>query len=919
VSDAEDKKGKRPNKEEPGPTISFDRDVLGPSAQLGQFRIEHELGRGGMGVVYLAHDTKLDRKVAIKSLPAEVVGNPEILSRLKREAKILASLNHRNIAAIYDELEADDKRYLILEYVAGDTLTERIKRGAVPWEKALSIALQVAEGLYAAHNRAVIHRDLKPGNIKITDEENIKLLDFGIAKAVRIERPDDESNLTKPGKIIGTPVYMSPEQVRGEVVDHRSDIWSFGCVLFEMLTGKVPFAAKTSSDVVANILKQEPDWQSLPSKTPANIRVLLRRCLEKDRQRRLQHIGDAVIEIQETLNLPPNVPPQTTTLAAVSDRSGWPRLAAATAAGVILSAIVIGIVFWVRGPSESLQGMPAKNFIIYPKTDLALEGLWHHALAFSPDGGLLAYIEQDTDGRRRIYLRSMDSFEAIRLPGTEGAISPFFSADGQWVAYVDHFQRVLKKVSIKGGDPIVLAECTQFRGGSWGPDDRIVFTPTVRGGLWRISASGEGLEELTSVDPNIGENGHHWPQILPDGKHVLFTNRRVGGIKEHQIEIYSLETGKRSVLFKGGSYARYVSTGHIFYGRSESLYAVAFDLSRQKVSGSHVPVVPDVITTGSGSAQFAFARDGSLAYLPVLARHTELEPVLVTRDGNVTRLAMAKRNYHSVSVSPDGVRVSLMVEEGGNSELWIYDSERRTANRLTNDFGTSNGVWTPDSRQLIYASSGTPTLYRQDADGASERKVLAKLDRNFSPTSCSPDGLEVLIVTSDPNRPKLDEDIWVVSLDEEGKARSKTLIERPNNQRHGVWSPDGKWMAYSSDESGAWEVYVEPYPGTGPKTRISMNGGYQPVWSRDGGELFYRGGRKIVAATIETAPQFKVVSRKELFEGKYMSCLVCQTYDASPDGEFLMIQDPKESPPQGINVVLNWFEELKRLVPTGKD
>jgi len=596
---------------------------------------------------------------------------------------------------------------------------------------------------------------------------------------------------------------------------------------------------------------------------------------------------------------------------------GWPRLIAVMAIGVIIGGILIGSGIRILWPSDSIPRADVKSFSITPQTELAPEALWHHALTFSPDGQQLAYIEQDKDGRRRIYLRNMKKFEATVLPGTEGAISPFFSPDGQWIAYVDHFQKTLKKVSIKGGELISLAECSQFRGGSWGIDDRIVFTPLNSGGLWRISASGGSLEELTYPDPNLGEQGHCWPQILPDGKHVLFTCTQRGSWKT---EVYSLKTGNRRVLFKGGTFARYLPTGHIMYSREDSVYAVAFDLAKCEISGAHVPVVSGVIIPPSGSAQFTCDQEGSLAYIPVIAGNKELQPVWVMKDGTTSPLAMTKGNYHSVSVSPDGAYAAFrnLLSGEGSGELWIYDIERRTENRLARNTGSTMAAWTPDSNEVIYVmqNGSPPNIIRQKIDGSEEPKLVAQFEQWIFPTSCSPDGKVLLGMRSDPNKPNMDADIWAVSLDEGSSVTAGPLIERFAQQMHCVWSPDGRWIAYSSFESGGWEVYVEPYPGPGPKTKISIGGGHKPVWSRDGKELFYRSsGQMMVAAKIETEPQFRVTGHEELFEWKHMHCLTCQTYDVAPDGRYLMVKDPKESQLQRINVVLNWFDELKHLVP----
>jgi len=904
--------------------------LKGPGGHIGRFRIERELGCGAGGAVYLAHDTKLDRPVAMKSLPAEVMGDPKAKSRFEREARVLASLNHPNIAAIYEELEeAEGIGYLILEYVSGQTLDERIAKAEINLKEALTIALQIAEAVAAAHEHDVIHRDLKPGNIKMTPEGKVKVLDFGLAKPVGKEEVDQQTTtVTQPGCVIGTPAYMSPEQARGKPVDKRSDIWSFGCVLFEMLSGRKPFEGQTVSDMLANVLQGEPDWQVLPQTTPTNIGILLRRCLEKDPRCRLHDIADAAIEINETLNLPAIAPPMTNTSLEIPHPTAWKKLIAVGAVCLLLGIIMGAIAIWSHWHPGAPQAQPIRSFTISPETTLAMEALWHCALALSPDSTRLAYVEAGSDGRRKIYVREMDEFKAKPLLGTEGAISPFFSPDGEWVGYVDHFQRKLKKVSVRGGMPIVLCECLQFRGGSWGTDDNIIFTPaggTAKGsGLWRISASGEELKELTVPDSDQGELGHFWPQILPGGKQVLFTNLR-GGFDKNQIELYSLETGKRHVLCKGGTCARYVSSGHLVYGHRETLYAVPFDIEQFKVTGSHVPVIPDVITSPSfwsASAQFAVSRDGSLAYIPLVTRSIELRPVWVDRQGQVEPLpAATPRNYNNVRISPDGAYAAFIIVDGDNSDIWIYDLIRHTLNPLTSDGVSGNPIWMPDGKFVLFGSygNGKPQLFKQSVPSSGKQELLITSEEFVGvPTSCSPDGKELLLAASDPKYPKLDDDISVFSLDRQnGKPHSRSFIRRNNNQRHGVWSPDGRWIAYSSEESGSWEIYVEPYPGPGPKTMISTEGGYQPVWSRDGKELLYfsgHGSPRMIAATIETEPEFRVIEFKELFEA-----INYRNYDIAPDGRFLMIQESQESTTLGINVVLNWSEELKRLVPTGKN
>ncbi|MBL7187070.1 MAG: serine/threonine-protein kinase [Phycisphaerae bacterium] len=900
------------------------QDLVG--RKIGSFEIVEMIGRGGMGVVYLARDTKLDRLVAIKSIPIELQADSRARTRFTREAKMLASLSHPNIGVIHDIIEqTDGTDYLVLEYVPGETLAERITKGPLKLQEALTIALQIAEAAAAAHEHDVIHRDLKPGNIKITPDGRVKVLDFGLAKTVGGGPSEKPTAVTQPGRVIGTPAYMSPEQARGKPTDKRSDIWSFGCVLYEMLTGRVPFEGETISDMLAGILEREPDWQALPQSTPANIRSLLRHCLKKDPRRRLQHIGDARIEIDETLTSLTVSVPTVEEMRPV----GLRRLMVWAVVCLLVGAIATSLVTWNLKRSAPLS-QPTTRFIIPPETDLATDASFHHILALSPDGRRLAYVEEANDARRKIYLRELDKFKAKPLPGTEGAVSPFFSPDGQWIAYSDHYQRTFNKVSLKGGRPIVLCDSIQFRGGSWGTDDTIIFTPGLgaheEGGLWRISASGEGLEQLTVSDPNKGERGHLWPQVLPGGKAVLFTNRCIGG---PDIEVYSLETDRRTKLFSG-HYARYVpTTGHIVYARTGALYAVRFDIERLKVVGSSVPIVPDVLTGGSGSAHFAISRNGSLAYVPVVTRSTELTPVWVDRNGRVETLpAATPHNYISVTISPDGTRLAFGIRDGDNRDVWIYDLTRHTLTPLTSDGISDYPIWTPDSKWAVFQSyqAGKFQLFMQNVTGSGEPELLAAFEGILGRLSCcSPDGKEVLVSRwdyYDPNHPRWGNDICVVLLEQNEKYHLRPFIQRNHNQRQGVWSPDGRWVAYAGDESGRWEVYVEPYPGPGPKTMISNQGGYQPAWSRNGKELFYRSGRgnrKMIAATFETEPEFRITGFEELFEGQYQRHIQWRNYDVAPDGRFLIIQEPQEPTPLGINVVLNWFEELKRLVPPGKD
>jgi serine/threonine-protein kinase len=829
--------------------------------KIGSFEIGEIIGRGGMGVVYLARDTKLDCSVAIKSMPAELAGNSTAQMRFKREAKLLASLNHPNIAVIHDIIERDTgSGFLVLEHVPGQSLAERITRKPLKLEEALSIAQQIAEALFGAYERGVTHRDIKPGNVKITPDGRVKVLDFGLAKTAGTRDKNPDITVTQPGHIVGTPAYMSPEQARGNPTDHRTDIWSFGCIMYEMLTGGRPFEGQTVTDTVARILEREPDWQALPDNTPANIRVMLRRCLEKNIKERLQHIGDAIVEIRETINLPAIEPPPIAPIAT-SHTTKRQRLLTISLFCLLLISVVVCILLWNRDTDTSSPGHQVRSYVINPETGLAIGALWHHALVFSPDGRQLAYVEQADDRRRKIYVRRMNELSARPLAGTEGAISPFFCPGGEWIGYVDHFHRQLKKVSSKGGNPMVLTPCPHFRGGTWAEDGTIIFCPDFAGGLWRISASGEGLKQLTFPDATKDERGHRWPSILPDGKTVLFTTFHMAGLDEYQIETYSLETGERRVLFKGGHYARYVSTGHLLYARRENLYAVGFDPGRLETTGDHVQIQSDVMSQTSRSSQFTCSNDGSFAYIPVVVRGTELKPVWVDKEGTTQPLGITPRNYHSVRISPDGARIAFTIEEGDNQDIWIHDLSHPALSPLTSNGKNSKPVWLADSKRLVFSSTGA--LFCQHADGSGQPRPITSGNTRYA-MCCSPDGKELLVDMWDSNGQTPGAYIGVLTLENPDNNSPVPFIRMDHAQRHAAWSNDGKWVAYSSEVTGSWEVSVEPYPGPGARTTISTQGGMHPVWAREGNELYYRSGDKIMAVSLDTESELKVLDSRVL-------------------------------------------------------
>jgi serine/threonine-protein kinase len=924
MSAAEAKNGKRRGEEEIPPTASFGAEGRGPGGKIGQFRIESELGRGGMGIVYLAHDTKLDRQVAIKSLPAELMDNPKARSRFSREARVLASLNHPNIATIHEvHEEAEGVGYLVLEYVPGDTLAERIGRKRLKVKEALTIGLQIAEAVAAAHDHGVIHRDLKAGNIKITPEGKVKVLDFGLARAVGGETLNQQSTITEPGRIIGTPAYMSPEQARGEATNERSDIWSLGCVLYEMLTGRIPFEGTTPSDTLAGILEREPDWQVLPHNTPANILVLLRRCLEKDPRRRLRDIGDAGIEINETLSS------LTANMATVEKTrpAALRRLMVVGLVCLILGSMLTGLAMWSMTRPIPTAPPNVIRSKIDPVSKIADEALWHCALAISPDGKRIAYVDQGTGTEQMLYVRELNTSKARVIPGTEGAIDPFFSPNGESLGYSDHTHEALKVVSIRGRTPRKLAEALFFGGGVWLDDGTIIFSPHTKTGLWSISAlKGGDAKPLTALDLEQGETQHMWPSVLPNND-VLFTNfREKNGIPEARLEVFLRAGGKRQVVLDKSEFGRYLPSGHLIFVRNGALFGARFELEGLTLQGNPVPLAERVLHNPiCGSTQLAHSSTGMLAFIPAASSDREL--VWVDDRGLVEPLGAPHRAYEGMSLSPDGTQIALSIDSqypnsNVSADLWLYDITRETLTQITFNGMSTVAQWLGDSIRLTYLkydpAENMHDLLFLYADGSREEEFLARVPDFFeSGYSINKDATSLLGIV---NLPQFnDQDIVAINL-KNGDRTKKTVVDDPKWQRAPVFSPDGRWFAYSSYETGTWEIYVKPFPGPGAKTTISDGGGYEPRWDPYGNKLYYRNGDEMWMMTYEAGEKFEAAQSKFLFKQHFYGGISAgpNTYSVGKDGRFLMIQEDL-APGTQINVVDNWFEELKRLVPTGKD
>jgi serine/threonine-protein kinase len=883
---------------------------------LGQYEILSPIGAGGMGEVYQARDTKLGRDVAIKVLPETFSQDKERVARFEREARLLASLNHPNIASIYDLEHSDGVQFLVLELVPGETLAERIARGAIPVDEALPLFKQMAEGLAAAHEKGVIHRDLKPANVKVTPEGKVKILDFGLAKAFAEEglppaelsqSPTMTREGTRAGVIMGTASYMSPEQARGKVVDKRADLWAFGCVLYEALAGHKAFDGETVTDVLAAIVKSDPNWNALPPPTPNVVRRLLSRCLQKDPNRRARDIADVGLEIEDALNEPSDT---VTADSGVAKR----KLLLWSVASLAFGTVLAGIAVWHLKRPE--PGRVVRLAVTFPTNEeVALEG-GGNPLALSPDGSRLVYAARG-EGGHQLYLRSLGEPDAAPIPGTEDARNPFFSPDGEWMGFFAGGQ--LKKVAFGGGAPVTVCEteAMSVRGASWGADDQIVFSLESPSGLRRVPVGGGIPQMLTTPHSDKGEFSHRWPHVLPGGKAVIFTIETKGGFDEAQIAVQILETGERRILVDGGTDASYVSTGHLVYARAGSLLAVPFDLSRLAVTGHPVQILDDVVTNPpTGAAFYALSNDGSLAYLRGGPVSAERKLVWVDREGNAKPLSEGPGAYVAPRLSPDGSKLAVTIQ-ASNDDVWIYDLARDTLTRLTVEASEDGWslAWTPKGDRLTFNSdrAGGMSLFWKPVDGSGLAEQLATSEYVQFPGSWSPDG-NWLVFTE--GHPITKNDLWV--LPNEGERKPQPWLQTPSQELVARFSPDGRSVAYISDESGRYEVYVRPFPGPGEKWQISTQGGAEPVWSRDGQELFYRNEDRLMAVDVTTQPAFRAGKPRLLFERQYYRGWAdCPHYDVSTDGHrFVMIQPGQETGLRHIDVVLNWSEELKRLVPT---
>ena len=880
---------------------------------LGRYRVEEQIGAGGMGVVYRAIDTSLGRSVAIKVLPEHCARDAERRSRFEREARLLAALNHKNIAAIHGLETHGEFCFLALEFVPGETLEERLAREAPDLAEALRIVRQLAEALEAAHDRGIIHRDLKPANVKITPRGEVKVLDFGLAKALDVlaagpDAPTAMLDETESGVILGTAAYMSPEQARGKPVDKRTDVWSFGCVLYEMLTRRRAFAGQTASDCIAAILGKDPEWTAIPDATPKTVVKLLKRCLEKDPQQRLRDIGDARLELDDALAGPEEAAP------VVRPRL---RIAAITVALVVIAATAVAGVLLV---GRTAPAPPVTRFAI-PMAPDEVVGPIGNSVRLSADGRQLAWATVNTHGRTVIYSRQFDDFDGKALPGTAGGISPFFSPDGKWIGFWHTASRTLKKLALSGGAPAVIAPYESGAFASWSASGDLFAAISHPGALVRIPAGGGKPIAVTALDTARGDRLHTRGALLPGGKAILFVITGAG-METHddaRIAVHSLETGRHKVLIEGGMSPFYSLTGHIVYAREGKLHAVPFDVERLEVTGPPVAVVSGVFTcTITGAAHFSLAENGTLAYAPGIVLGGRRQLVWVDREGKFEALSAPERAYLHPRLSPDDRRLAVEIE-GPVHDFWTYEFERGVMSKVTLEGLSHWPLWTPDGSRLTFRRwvNGAFTMWSIPADRSTPAQRLTEVGRMQSPGSWTPDGRIVAFtqVSFDTGA-----DVFVMDM---ADRMPRALVQTQFSEGAPRFSPDGHYLAYTSNESGRNEIYVQAYPGPGPKVQVSTEGGSDVVWKRRGGELYYRDGDRMMAVEISTSGAFRASRPKVLWTGEYAHGLgsMCgppgttsSNYDVTADGQrFLMIRHQEEAP-RRINVVVNWTEELKRAM-----
>jgi serine/threonine-protein kinase len=879
-----------------------------PQQAIAHYRITGKLGEGGMGAVYRATDIKLGREVAIKVLPDAFASDPDRLARFTREAQVLASLNHPHIAAIYGV----EDRALIMELVEGPTLAERIAEGPIPLEESLEIARQIGDALEAAHEKGIVHRDLKPANIKVTADGRVKVLDFGLAKALDpragvasdpVNSPTLTAQATEAGVILGTARYMAPEQAKGKAVDKRADIWAFGVVLYEMLTGQPLFVGETVSDTLAAVLTKEPEWERVPGKT----RRLLRSCLEKEPKRRLRDIADAWRMVEEVAEAPPAT-------AAGKIRAPWIALAA-------VLAVIAAAMSWIAWQATR----PVEHPLTRLSVDLGPEAMTGLNLttAISPDGRRLVFPARGPDGKQELATRLLDQAQVTLLPGTENGSAPFFSPDGQWIGFFTGDQ--LEKISVQGAAPVTLcATAAAPEGASWGDDGNIIAALGTLQPLSRIPTAGGPPQPLTKLGP--GEVTQRWPQVLPGAGAVLFTGSSSPVAQENaNVEAISLKTGQVKILQRGGYYGRYLPGGHLVYMHQGVLFGVGFDPERLEVRGEPTPLLEDVAANAaSGGGQFDFSTTGTFVYVSGKSSAQVWQVEWLDSFGKMRPLFAAPGTYGVPRLSPDGRMLAFV---GDGPDVYIRDLERDTTSRLTVTSHSQVPVWAPDGKHLVFQSvSNGSSFFWVRSDGAGEPQRLLESPNNAAPWSFSPDGRRLAYFESSPDTGY---NLWTLPLDltdpdHPKPGQPELFLRTPANENVPKFSPDGRWIAYRSDESGSYEIYVRPFPaGSGGKSQISAGGGLYALWSKNGRELFYEtADNRIMVVDYKVEGDSFLPSKPRLWSEKQIFYTGTSNLDLAPDGkQFVVFAIPEaaggEKSSVHVTMLLNFFDEVRRRIPAG--
>jgi Tol biopolymer transport system component len=903
--------------------------TLAIGTQLGPYEILSPLGAGGMGEVYRARDTRLDREVAVKVLPPRFAEDGERVARFQREAKLLASLNHPNIAAIYGLEESGGATFLVLELVEGQTLAEALHGGPLPVDEALRAAKQIAEALEAAHEQGVIHRDLKPGNVKLTPDGKVKVLDFGLAKAMAEDpsasdpaaSPTITAHYTRPGVVLGTAAYMSPEQARGRPVDKRTDIWSFGVLVYECLTGRRPFEGETGSDLVARILEREPDWSALPADTPPLVQLMLRRCLAKDRTRRLRDIGDARVDLESALG-----DPATSGIllarGALAEAVPGRRVRTFVAWAMAVAAATVGVVigYGARGFQRADASAVVRFSIRFPESEGVRFANSDDVLAVALDraGTTLAYAAYEDDVRR-IFVRPLASAAARALPGTEGGLKPFFSPDGRWVGFFAG--KELIRAPVSGGPPLTLCDAAPASA-AWLDDGTIVFTADNGATIQRVAGSGGRSETLARSDREARVPGREQLVLgfdnvyaVPGASYVLASVWDGVTIEDYDVVAVSLDDGTVRHVVPRATQPQLAAPDLLIFHREGSLFSVPFDAKRAEVTGEAALVLKDVQTSGwADAAQCAVATNGTLAYVPGGRRGPGRRLVRVDAAG---KRELLMHNPDSIvggmRISPDGGKVAVLTLRR-KIDLWEFDLSRRSLTLVNSEGETYCPVWLPGGDELVYqqlAREPGPAIVRRSTHSLAEAPLFTgPAAGKLLPSSVSPDGT-VLLLTHESASQQQRDDLVTMDLVEGGPP--EPLLATGAAEASPMFSPDGKWFAYESDETGLRQVYVRAFPDTGRRWQVSAQGGYAARWSGAGDKLYFVHSNAMFMSSINTENGFTAGQPEKLFELTGIAALdVWNLYDVLPDGSFLMVQPADwESAPPRIEVVVNWAAELR--------